>query len=206
MNQTRAPVLSAHRNGAAHGVRATGVLTVIVGCMFSGKTTRLLRCITQYPLEQVCAVKHARDVRYGLHSIVSHAGAMHPCSMVSTVAEINAFVAAPTRCVAIDEGHFFADGLIDVMAKLRADGLDCVVTGLDRSSWGTPFPHIVELLRSADRPVLCRARCGKCDRAANRTQRLTPIGNGNLVGGAGDYEPRCARCWRPPVEAALDRV
>jgi len=126
--------------------------------------------------------------------------------MVCAADEIYTFLAPLTRCVAIDEGHFFADSLIDVVAKLRAGGLDCIVTALDRSSWGTPFPQIVELLKLADRPLLCRARCGSCGQPANRTQRLTPIVNGNLVGGVGDYEPRCARCWRQPVESASERA
>ncbi len=204
MSPTSAPVLATDRNSLSTSTQATGTLTVIAGCMFSGKTTRLLQCLTQYPPEQVSALKHARDVRYGLHSIVSHAGAMHPCRMVCTAAEITPFVSAQTRCVAIDEGHFFADGLIEVVTRLRAGGFNCVVTALDRNSWGAPFPQVVTLMRMADCSVVCRARCGRCARAANRTQRLTPIDNGILVGGVGDYEPRCARCWHPPIEAPTD--
>lgn len=185
--------------------RGAGELTVIVGCMFSGKTTRLLEVLAHFDAPSVCALKHAHDVRYGLHAIVSHAGAVHPCRVVADAADIGPLVSGAAQCIGIDEGHFFSEGLLDVILYQRAEGRHCVVSGLDRNSWGRPFSHMLKLLRLADQPVVCRARCARCGWAANRTQRRTPIINGNLVGGMNDYEPRCARCWRPPPEPSFDR-
>lgn len=182
------------------------MLTVVAGCMFSGKTTWLLRHIARYPPDKVSAFKHAWDRRYCGRHIVSHAGATHPCQLAEEVSDIRGLLAAPVRCVAIDEGHFFPDELADIADRFRVSGLDCVVAGLDRNSWGRPFPHMLKLLRMADRPIVCRTRCAQCGGAANRTQRLTPIVNGNLVGGAADYEPRCARCWHAPPEAPVEFV
>ena len=182
-----------------------GVLTVIVGCMFSGKTTTLLGHVARYPAAQVCAIKPTCDKRYDHRHFVSHSGAKHPCALVPRASEIPNFLNPQTRCLAIDEGHFFSDSMIDLLAELCKKGLECVVVGLDRNSWGRPFPHIQALLRMSDRPVIRRAKCGRCGGIANRTQRLTPIRQGKLIGGVGDYEPRCARCWQPPPETPPDQ-
>ena len=47
-------------------------------------------------------------------------------------------------------------------------------------------------------------RCGRCGREATYTQRLTPIIDGNIVGGPESYEPRCRQCWSPPPEPPVD--
>jgi len=182
----------------------TGTITTIVGCMFSGKTTALLSMIARYPAEEVCAIRHSGDARYETQFVNSHAGARHPCVVAAHASDISGLLHSRINCLAIDEGHFFSDALVEVLARLRAQGLNCIVAALDRSSWGRPFPHVLALLRQADRPIICRTRCGRCGNTANRTQRMTPIREGNLVGGPADYEPRCLRCWRPPPEASPD--
>ena len=168
--------------------------------MFSGKTTRLLQRIAEWPSREVVAIKHARDRRYAEAAIVSHGGQRTPCRGLTDLRALESYLTVSTHWVAIDEGHFFGPELIDVVSCLRARSIGCIITALDRNSWGKPFAPILSLLRLADDPYVLRARCARCGRAANRTQRLTPIRNGDLVGGIGDYEPRCARCWRPPPE------
>ena len=44
------------------------------------------------------------------------------------------------------------------------------------------------------------AVCAKCGREADRNQRVSPIVDGNIIGGPEAFEPRCEACWQPPPE------
>ncbi len=185
--------------------------------MFSGKTTELLRRFRAAPAGLAMAFKHRIDNRYRADCIVSHDMDSVPAVVVGTAAEIAEWVwSRPTRgsdatamgCprfVAVDEAHFFDEGLARVCWALVGSGIDVVMTALDRDSWGRPF-SVVESIRSPTakamgHPVVTWVRygvCARCGAVADRTQRLTPIVNGWMIGGPESYEPRCAGCWRPP--------
>ncbi len=185
------------------GLRKTdperGVTSLIVGCMFSGKTTELIARVERYPSESVLAIKHAIDTRFGRIAIISHGGKSLDATTVSCAREILNLVQAGTRVVAIDEGHFFDLDLMDAIAMLNRRRMDVVVTSLEPDSWGRPFP-INELLREqATECVVKSAICARCGVVADRTQRLTPVVGGNMVVDPSNYEPRCRTCWRPPI-------
>ncbi|MFQ5590313.1 MAG: thymidine kinase [Phycisphaerae bacterium] len=177
-----------------------GTLTVILGCMFSGKTTDLLRRLASQPEGSAVAFKHLIDDRYDSHSIVTHAGKAIPGIAVAGAGELRNRIDDGIKLVAVDEGHFFCEPLADVCRELTERALDVVVTSLDVDSWGRPFRVARELARCANEIVVRHAVCGRCGIRADRTQRLTPIVGCRMVGGADDYEPRCQRCWTPPPE------
>ncbi len=177
-----------------------GIVTVIFGCMFSGKTTELLRRIRRYPAEHVLAVKHRIDTRYSANQIVSHSGLAYPALALGRAGGIPQFLTGDTRIIAIDEAHFFADELLDVTLRLANRGVHVVLTSLHPDSWGKPFPIGERLRAIADEPITLFATCARCGATADRTQRLTPITGDNMVGGPESSEPRCRNCWAPPVE------
>jgi thymidine kinase len=183
---------------------AQGTVTLIVGCMFSGKTSALLREFAAHDGPGCLALKHADDVRYARDSIVSHGGQARPAIGVAAHSEILAWVEPQTTLIGVDDAHFFAEGLTATVMRLAVRGLHVTVTALDKDSWGRPFPGIERLASVIGRCVTLHATCARCGRRADRTQRLTPIRNGRLVGGRDDYEPRCAACWRPPPEPPPD--
>jgi len=177
-----------------------GVFTVIEGCMFAGKTTALFRFLEDYPSHTVIAFKQIIDRRYRPDAIVSHGGKAMPAIIITSAREVPAFIRPDTQAVAIDEGHFFDDALVEVVGELAARGIDVFVTSLDRDSWGRLFPVAERLHALADRPILLTAECSSCRAVADRTQRLTAIMDGDLVGGPESYAPRCQKCWSPPPE------
>ncbi len=180
----------------------SGSITFITGCMFSGKTTVLLRRLDAFDEATVRAFKHVIDDRYCANAVVSHGGLARPAVQVAAAAQILAHIDPPTRVVAVDEAHFFDLSLVDVIRTLAARDLYVLVTSLNLSSWGQPFAVTERLRTVADEAVDLTARCARCGRTADHTQRLAPIVDGNLVGGPESYEPRCAKCWRPPPEPA----
>ncbi len=176
------------------------VITVVSGCMFSGKTTELLRRLERSSSSESLAFKHAIDDRYSPGAIVSHAGKAYPAHAITSSSEIEAYVDSGIELVAIDEAHWFDSSLVDVVSSLAAGQISVIAALLDRNSWGQPFTVAQRLNAIADEPIARHAVCARCNRPADRTQRLTPIVGGDLVGGPEAYEPRCRRCWRAPPE------
>ena len=177
-----------------------GTLTVISGCMFSGKTTELLRLLAVHPPWRVLAFKHVSDRRYRSDAIVSHAGLARDAMPIATAHELLDLADGENRVVGIDEAHFFDEQIVDAIRTLMERGCDVMVTALDRDSWGRSFRVVDLLVALANTPVTKVAVCAQCGGTADHTQRTTPIINGDMVGGAESFEPRCAGCWHPPPE------
>lgn len=177
-----------------------GSICLFTGCMFSGKTTRLLARLNEYPATAIFACKHEIDDRYSADAIVSHGGKSFAAISVCSALGITRNLSHQIKLVAIDEAHFFDDPLVEVVKLLVDRGVDVMLTGLDRDSWGRKFPLIERIYAMADESVVLQATCARCRKPADRTQRLTPIVDGCMVGGAESYEPRCRMCWHPPPE------
>lgn len=180
-----------------------GKVVLITGCMFSGKTTDLLRRVGAVPKGTVAVFKHHIDTRYVQRCVVSHNRRSCPAVPVFTHEEIPKLISLPIRLVAIDEAHFFDHGLVDVVKGIRERGLDVVLTALDRDSWGRPFPVVDRLRTIASSVRELATLCARCGAIADRTQRLTPIIDRTMVGGPESYEPRCITCWVAPPESPL---
>jgi len=186
-------------DAATHGL-GRGHLAVICGCMFSGKTTELLRRLAGCRPASALVFKHIIDNRYREDAIVSHGGKAYPATAIAHAHHIIDRIHEDMEIVAVDEAHFFDLSLVEVCRKMSALGKSVIITSLDRDSWGRPFP-VAERLRSiANEPIVKRAICARCGAPADRTQRITPIINGDMVGGPESYEPRCKACWKPPPE------
>jgi thymidine kinase len=179
-----------------------GSITLISGCMFSGKTTVLIREVgaAEQAGRRVAVFKHAVDRRYAGREAVTHNGARVAARAVKDSADVLA-AAGPAEVVAIDEGHFFDDELPAVCTALRERGVDVIVTALDRTWRGEHFPAIQRLAELADRHEHVLAICARCGRPATVSQRIRPFERpGDFVGGAESYEPRCEECFVPGVD------
>jgi thymidine kinase len=184
---------------ARRDASSTGEITVITGCMFSGKTTRLLRELSERPPGLGLAFKPTIDDRYRKDAIVSHDGAAYRAVSIERASDIFEHVTLTSvRLIVIDEVHFLNESLVDVATDIACRGIDLFLAGLDLDSWGRPFPHMTRLASVATHVESRRARCARCGEPATRTQRTRPLVDNRLVGGAERYEPRCEPCWTPP--------
>ncbi len=178
-----------------------GRIELIVGCMFSGKTTSLIERVraAEAAGRRVAVIKHRIDDRYRQDCVVTHESrrAGVAARSVRGSGELAA-AAAGADFVAVDEGHFFDDGLAEAVQRLAAGGADVVVTALDRNIWGEPFGSVRAVEAIADRVERLLAICARCGRPADHTQRTRPMANAeDFVGGAESYEPRCTACFEP---------
>uniref|UniRef100_A0A831YYR9 Thymidine kinase n=1 Tax=candidate division WWE3 bacterium TaxID=2053526 RepID=A0A831YYR9_UNCKA len=181
--------------------RRTG-LFAFSGCMFAGKTDRLIQELevrVNHARQKVQVFSPAVDTRSGPGRIVAKSGDGHdfPAQTVKSAADILALVDRDTDVVAIDEAQFFDAGLVEVCRKLMRR-TEVFVAGLDTDFRGEPFGPMPAVLAIATRVEKLTAICVICGEDAHCTQRLV---NGEpahyndpivLPGGTAEgYEPRC---------------
>lgn len=166
--------------------------------MFAGKTTELIRRLAAARAEQplTVAIKPVRDTRYALEELVTHAGERVCAVATPSAAEIPVAV-GNAMVIGIDEAHFFGPELTEVCVKLVESGRRVIVSGLEFDHRGDVFEPFPGLLTKADETTRLTAICTLCGGEAIHSQRLVASDERIAVGGVGDYEPRCAQCFKP---------
>jgi thymidine kinase len=181
----------------------TGSIEIITGSMFSGKSEELIRRVrrAQIARQRVQLFKPKIDERYSRSEIVSHSEMKMPSAVVECPQDIMRLVDDRTEVVGIDEGQFFDASLVGVVDALANRGLRVIVAGLDQDFRGLPFEPMPQLMAIAEYVDKMLAVCMRCGAPANRTQRLVATEDRVVVGGAGEYEARCRRCFHPePID------
>jgi thymidine kinase len=179
-----------------------GRIELICGCMFSGKTERLIErvALAQAQGVSVAVFKHALDDRYGPSDLISHSGRRSRAIPIDRP-ELLAELAHGARLIVVDEAQFFSDGLVQVCRLLADRGAQVVLAGLDRDSWGLPFGAMPALRAAADTVLHTTATCAACGESAEYTYRRIATPGAKMVAAADCYEPRCGRCFEaPPME------
>jgi thymidine kinase len=178
-----------------------GTLTVVYGCMFAGKTTKLIEIAKSKIQSNKHAIvfKPSIDKRYSEVSVVSHDGLSMEAVVYDELAKITVHESQPAL-VAFDEIQFYEPAVINYIDGLLSQGTDVVVSGLDVDFRGEPFMNVSTLLEKADEAHRLYARCVVCESPATISQRIIdgmpakytdPV---IMVGGQETYEPRCEKC------------
>lgn len=184
----------------------TGVVEVICGSMFSGKTDELIRRLRRATIarQKVQVFKPAIDIRFAVEKVMSHAGSEYEAVPVQSSKEIIGLLKPETTVVAIDEAQFFDTGIDSVISTLADRGLRVIAAGLDSDFRGEPFGPMPVLMAKAEKVDKLQAICMVCGEPASRTQRLV---NGNpanyndpvvIVGASELYEARCRKHHEVP--------
>jgi thymidine kinase len=185
---------------------AGGWIEVICGSMFSGKTEELIRRVKRARIakQQVQVFKPQIDTRYSASQVASHNGVLHAALSVESSIEIEPLLEPDTTVVAIDEGQFFDEGIVELCKKLAKRGVRLIVAGLDTDFRGEPFGPMPMLMAEAEMVDKLQAICVMCGAPASRTQRMI---NGQpadyndpiiMVGAKENYEARCRHCHEVP--------
>jgi len=184
-----------------HGNR--GWIEVIAGSMFSGKSEELIRRLRRARIarQKVQVFKPVIDARFSEQHIVSHSEMRHESANVHNAAEVREMVEVDTEVVAIDEGQFFDNELIQVANELARKGIRVIIAGLDQDYTGKPWEPMPQLLAIAEYITKTHAICMKCGQPANYSQRTFESEERVAVGAAGMYEARCRTCFVPHADA-----
>ena len=180
-----------------------GNLETIVGAMFAGKTSELLKRIlwAKHQNKKIIVIKPSIDNRYSNNKIITHNDLSHDCySMTSwekAKKDFN-FKKESVDVVFLDEIQFMdTDETIKNVDAILNNGIDVYCAGLDQDSRGKPWETSSMLLGLSDKIVKVYGFCNVCGVEATKTFRKTEGGERTQVGAANIYEPRCLKHWQP---------
>ncbi|CAL5403365.1 unnamed protein product [Camellia sinensis] len=186
---------SSDRMGLSH--HPSGEIHVIVGPMFAGKTTALLRRVKSEANNgrNVAIIKSSKDTRYAVDSVVTHDGTKFPCwalpDLLSFRQKFGDEAYAKLDVIGIDEAQFFGD-LYDFCCEVADhDGKTVIVAGLDGDYLRRTFGSVLDIIPIADSITKLTARCELCGKRAFFTLRKTDETETELIGGSNVYMPVC---------------
>ena len=148
-------------------------LKVILGPMFSGKSTELIRRLKRYQIARYncLIVKYAKDVRYDKESIATHdqqtLNAVSADKLKDLKVEFDDY-----DVIGIDEGQFFPD-LVEFCENMANAGKAVIVAALDGTFQRKGFGPILELIPLAEHVVKLNAVCMVCFGEGSYTKRIS---------------------------------
>ncbi len=178
-----------------NNLQYSGKIHLIMGPMFSGKTTELLRVYNRFRIaNKLCIlVKYKNDNRYDCdNKVVTHNNkcndAQFTCTHLSDIFKNEKLIEADIIC--IDEIQFFPDA--DVICDMWANnGKTVVVSGLNGDYKREPFEIISKLIPKAENITFLNAVCKETGKEAYFTKRKTKSKDKLLIGGEEIYDAVC---------------
>ena len=177
----------------------SGRIDIIIGSMFSGKSTELIRRINRYKVlgKKILVINHKLDQRYSENSISTHSNMMLECLSIHKLNDITSneeYLKEYNACevLVIEEAQFFED-LYDVVVKAAdIDNKIVIVAGLDGDSNREEFGDILKLIPKCDSVKKLHALCVKCKdgTSASFTKRLVK-NNSQIYIGVSEFIAVC---------------
>jgi thymidine kinase len=175
-----------------------GNIQLILGCMFSGKTSELIRRIKRYNSIQkrILFVNYIEDTRYNNNenNIYTHdkiccegiyLDKLH--SLLNKVEQYDVFV--------INEGQFFEDIYNITIELCEKYGKDVLICGLDGDFKRQTFKYnLLDLIPYADTVEILTAYCSICkdETPARFSKRITNEIQQKVIG-TSNYIPVCRK-------------
>ena len=163
-----------------------GKLTLILGPMFSGKSSELIRYYKRYKIagKKCLVIKYAGDDRYDETSVVTHDKVAIEALPASRLLDLEG-TAKEYEVICIDEIQFFEDGsMSDVWAD---EGKIVIVSGLNGTFQRRPWRVISELVPLADDIIHLKAVCKDNGEDAAFTHRTVGNNSEFMIGGSESY-------------------
>lgn len=175
----------------------SGNLEIIIGPMFSGKSTEIIRKIRllQKIDKKILVVKPLIDNRYISDKIISHNYESVDCILVNNLFEINDNIISEHDTVVIDEGQFFQDLVITISKWLNTFNINIIVAGLDGDFQCKPIGQILNLIPLSNKCIKLNSLCNICKDGTEApfSFRLDQSKETILVGGSDKYMPLCRK-------------
>jgi thymidine kinase len=172
-----------------------GYLELIIGPMFSGKTSKLLEIYKQCQFcgISVAVINHKSDTRYDNLMLTTHDQLKIPCIQTNELSEV--FDQLTTDVILINEGQFFGD-LYEVTLHLLTLDKKVYIAGLDGDFERNKFGQIINLIPMCDTVTKLTSWCSQCKNGTKAifSKRITCEKQQTLVG-SDNYIPVCRNCF-----------
>lgn len=173
-----------------------GSIKLILGCMFSGKTTLLQREYHEWSSinKKILCINYIDDNRYGdNNNMYNHNKESIECIKVRKLEDINNNIIENSDIIIINEGQFFSDLIEFCLLWCEKMNKNIIVGGLDGDFKRRPFGKILDLIPYADSVEKLTAYCKKCSDGTKAlfTHRTSSEKNTIVIGGSSNYEALC---------------
>jgi len=169
-----------------------GKIYIIIGPMYSGKSTRLIGKMDKYKYQgkKCLLINHKGDSRYNSGEfVVTHTQINVPAKKCSDIKEVEE-LSEDYDVIGIDEGHFFGE-ITETLCRMADNGKIIIVVSIDERLSGKGF-DIINLIPRAEKIKKLSAVC-ECKKKAYFTRRVVPLA-GSYVGGSNEYVSICREC------------
>ena len=175
-----------------------GRLELIIGPMFSGKSTELIRHIRMLRVinASYVVIKPRMDSRYDSNKIVSHNQESETCIVVDDLNEIADEFIRSADYLIIDEGQFLQNLKSKVLYWVETMGKNVILGGLDGDFQRNPIGEILQLIPYADAYSKKTALCKMCNDGtpALFSHRVSNENKAQIcIGSTESYIPLCRR-------------
>jgi len=174
-----------------------GRLELIIGPMFSGKSTRVIEISNRYESigKNVLNITHIIDNRYGNGVISSHNKIQKKAICTDKLMElIQSENYIKSEIILVEEGQFFSDLIDFVKMSVDIDKKHVIIAGLNGDYKREKFGHILDLIPMSENVELLTAFCKKCNDGtlAHFTKRIISDKDAQTLVGSDDiYIPVC---------------
>ena len=196
-------------DAAAARKEGPGYLELILGSMFSGKTSYLLDVYkkSMFCNIPIAVINYAADNRYTTESMLStHDKQMIPCILANTLYDAisnNLALITTAETILINEGQFFPDIEEQVRVLVEQSHKRVYICGLDFER--KPIGRLLQLIPFCDEVVKLKSLCSICrDGTPGIFSFRTTREMDQVVIGSSNYIPLCRKCydWEAAMRAA----
>jgi thymidine kinase len=189
--------MTENTNTNTRSKKDTGYLEVIIGPMFSGKTSKLIEIYKQciFCNIPVCIINHSIDTRYHDTMISTHDKIMVPCIQANNLNDVWINNINNNEVFLINEGQFFPD-LYEVVLDMVKNNKTVYICGLDGDFERNKFGQILDLIPYCDAVTKLTSLCSLCKNGSRGifSMRLTSEKQQTLIG-SDNYIPVCRKCY-----------
>jgi thymidine kinase len=173
-----------------------GYLELIIGPMYAGKSTELIRIINRYKClnKNIIVINHIFNNRYGSTGLTTHnKDSFDKCIILENLQNLNSDDLDNSNVIIIEELQFFKDAYETIIDWCDNKDKIIIAAGLDGDFMKNPFGDVLKLIPHADKVTKLNALCKRCGDGtlAHFSKRITTNNETTLVGSDDIYEAVC---------------
>ncbi|KAG1704424.1 Thymidine kinase, cytosolic [Nymphon striatum] len=181
-----------------------GRIQLIIGPMFSGKTTELMRRLRRFQManRNFLLIKYANDNRYDSECISTHDKEMMPAVAATKLYSLVHQTENKT-VIGIDEGQFVSNfpDIVQFAEDMANQNKTVIIAALDGTFQREGFKSILNLIPLSENVIKLNAVCMKCFEDASYTKRKGSETELEVIGGADKYMAVCRQCFYSPKKS-----